>query len=558
VLKAFPQLPVFGRSLRETLAILLLLVPGDASARQPEREQVAEELRSRIEQLRTTGSIVIAGEVVAPRALLLAAYETRGFLPLWGESAAVASLARAIAGVWNDGLHPEDYHVSALRAAAGGRRDSAGAAELDILCTDALLRVGHDLRYGKTEPLGPASEPRDAWASGNAQAVEELAALVASGNVEEALASLRPRHFVYAGMRSALSELRSIQTRGGWEPVPPGPMMRRGSVDDRVPLLRARLTLEGDYERPDGDTSRVYDAALEAAVRSFQHRHGLNEDGLVDRVTLAALAVSVEDRVAQLRVNLERARWVGHELPTELVAVNIAGAKVYVIHGDSIAFETRAIVGADATRTPVFVADMRYVVLNPTWTVPMSIVGEVLGLARSDPDYLRREGMRLFDPSGKEVDAAAVDLARYTAANFPYVVRQDPGPANALGRIKLMLPNPHYVYLHDTPSRGLFTREERLFSHGCIRLEDPLGLAEVVLGEARTWNRETLETAIATRETRTIPLARPVPVFVLYWTAGADTRGTPHFYADVYGRDAAVLAALDAPANRGTPVDDLR
>jgi murein L,D-transpeptidase YcbB/YkuD len=335
-------------------------------------------------------------------------------------------------------------------------------------------------------------------------------------------------------------------------------MMRRDSIDDRVPLLRARLALEGDYTGPAEDTSRVYDAALEAAVRSFQHRHGLNEDGLVERATLAALAVPIENRIDQLRVNLERARWVAHELPTEFVAVNIAGARVYLLRGDSIAFETRAVVGADATRTPVFAADMRYVVLNPTWTVPRSIVGEILDLIRSDPEYLRREGLRLFDPSGEEVDAVAVDLTRYAAVDFPYVFRQDPGPANALGRIKLMLPNPHHVYLHDTPSRALFMREERLFSHGCIRIQDPLGLTELVLGDLETWNRETLETAIATGETRTIPLARPVPVFVLYWTAGVDVRGTPHFYADVYGRDAGVLAALDAPSDPGTRPDGPR
>jgi murein L,D-transpeptidase YcbB/YkuD len=215
-------------------------------------------------------------------------------------------------------------------------------------------------------------------------------------------------------------------------------------------------------------------------------------------------------------------------------------------------------VGADATRTPVFTADMRYVVLNPTWTVPRSIVGEVLDLARADADYLRREGMRLFDASGNEVDAAAVDLTRYTAADFPYVFRQDPGPGNALGRIKLMLPNAHHVYLHDTPSRTLFAREERLFSHGCIRIQDPLGLAELVLGEPQTWNRATLEAGIATGETRTIPLARPVPVFVLYWTAGVDAMGTPHYYADVYDRDAGVLAALDAPFDPGTRPDDPR
>jgi murein L,D-transpeptidase YcbB/YkuD len=535
-----------------SLSLLVLVTPLHLHARQHEAD-VGEELRSRIEQLRVAGSLVLDGGVVRTRPLLLAAYETRGFQPLW-TNAAVASLLRGIQGVAEDGLTPEDYHVSRLLDALRDRADPAGAAELDILSTDALLRVGHDLRFGKTEPLGPASELRDGWAAGHETAVEDFIELVASGELEDALTALRPRHFAYAGLRSALANLRRIQAEGGWEPIAAGPLLGRDSVDDRVPLLRARLALEGDYADYLGpaDTSRVYDALLEDAVRSFQHRHGLNEDGLVERATLAALAVPVEQRIDQVRVNLERARWVGHELPAdELVAVNIAGAKVYLLRGDGIAFETRAVVGADATRTPVFTAEMRYVVLNPTWTVPRSIADEILALARSDPDYLRREGMRLFDESGEEVDAATVDLGRYTAADFPYVFRQDPGPANALGRIKLMLPNPHHVYLHDTPSRALFAREARLFSHGCIRVQDPLGLAEIVLGDPR-WTRETLQAAIDTGETRTVSLARPVPVFVLYWTAGADARGTPHFYADVYGRDAAVLAALDAPSERGT------
>lgn len=531
---------------------LALMAPVAGAPRQQERAQVTEELRLRIEQLRSTGSLVVRGELIDARPLLLAVYETRGFQPLWTTDATVSSLFRGIADVWGDGLRPEDYHLPALRDAPRGRSDPAAAAELDLLCTDALLRVGHDLRLGKTEPRGPASELRDGWTTGNEMAVDQVVAVVTSGDVEAVLAALRPRHFVYDGLRSVLSELRWIQTRGGWDPIPSGPMMARDSTDDRVPLLRARLALEGDYLGPAEDTSRVYDAELEAAVRSFQHRHGLNEDGLVERATLAALAIPVEHRIDQVRVNLERARWVGHELPAEFVAVNIAGAKVYLIDQDGIAFETRAIVGADATRTPVFAADMRYVVLNPTWTVPRSIVDEVLRLATSDPGYLRREGMRLFDSSGEEVDAAAVDLTRYTPADFPYVFRQDPGPANALGRIKLMLPNPHHVYLHDTPSRALFAREERLFSHGCLRIQDPLGLAELVLGEPQTWNRETLETAIATGETKTIPLPRPIPVFVLYWTAGVDARGTPYFYADVYDRDAGVLAALDAMGDAGT------
>src|SRR5690606_2280528 len=204
---------------------------------------------------------------------------------------------------------------------------------------------------------------------------------------------------------------------------------------------------------------------------------------VVGRATLAALNVPVEQRLEQIRVNLERARWVMHELPDTYVAVNVAGAKTYLLQGDTVVFETRAIVGADYTRTPMFRAPMLYLDLNPTWTVPPGIVGEVLGLVQRDSTYLVRQRIRVLDPSGRMVDPSVIDFSRYTAADFPYLFRQDPGPANPLGEIKLMFPNEHSVYLHDTPTRGLFAAEERLLSHGCIRLEDPLALAELVIGD---------------------------------------------------------------------------
>jgi L,D-transpeptidase YcbB len=258
--------------------------------------------------------------------------------------------------------------------------------------------------------------------------------------------------------------------------------------------------------------------------------------------------VPVHARIRQVRINLERARWVTHDLADTFVAVNIAGAIAYYVRGGDVVFETRVVVGSTSTRTPVFSAPLRYIDLNPTWTVPPGIVGEVLVSIRRDPGYLQRNGMRVLDRSGRALEPTRIDFSRYTARTFPYVFRQDPGPANALGRIKFMFPNPHNVYLHDTPARQLFDLEERLFSHGCIRVRDPLRLAELLLADTGAWSHVALEAAIATGRTRTITLPRPVPVLVLYWTASADLHGELHFYRDVYGRDAAVLAALDGPA----------
>jgi len=529
---------------------VFLLAPLGLTAQSSDGFDVAEELRGRVERLRADGMLRIGDEIVWSSDLLLALYEGRAYEPLWRRSD-VESLRRAVSEAAMDGLYPEDYRLSALARAAGAT-DPVGVAERDLLSTDALIALAHDLRYGRTMPQGPA-DARVGWPAGDPGAARELAELVSSGRVRSALDELRPDHFAYTGLVRALARLRWIEIFGGWPEIDGGGTLRPDSVDDRVPALRARLALEGDLVGPADGTSRLYDRDLEAAVRSFQRRHGLAEDGLVGGSTLAALNVPVEERIRQIRVNLDRVRWVAHTLPDTFVSVSIPAARVQLIRGSAVAFETRAIVGRRDDPTPAFAAEMRWVDLNPTWTVPPGIVGEVLALQRADSSYLRRLGMRLLDAAGEEVDPSTVDLSM-EAADFPYVIRQDPGPLNALGRIKLMLPNQYHVYLHDTPERALFARETRLFSHGCVRIEDPVGLAELVLGDPRRWNRETLGAAIAEGATRTLVLARPVPVFVLYWTAAADPNGTVRFLQDVYGRDAAVLASLDSGPESGTPV----
>jgi murein L,D-transpeptidase YcbB/YkuD len=368
--------------------------------------------------------------------------------------------------------------------------------------------------------------------------------VIRGGQIHDALGALRPQHFVYKGLAQALADLRKVEQAGGWPRIPEGPAMRRDSADARAPLLRRRLRVSGDLTAEVGADSVVFDALLQEAVRKFQHRHGLNDDGVVGRATLAEMNVPVETRIEQLRINLERARWVTHGLPDTFVAVNVAGARVYFVRAGQVVFESRAIVGKSYTRTPVFSAPMRYIDLNPTWTVPPGIVGEVLARVKKEPGYLQKEGMRVLD-GGRPVDPTGIDFSSYSARTFPYVFRQEAGPANPLGHIKFVFPNEHNVYLHDTPSRSLFEREERLFSHGCIRVENPLRLAELVLGDPVLWSRARIEATIATGETRTIRLERPLPVLILYWTASTDLDGELHFYRDVYERDAELLAALN-------------
>jgi murein L,D-transpeptidase YcbB/YkuD len=541
-------------SLRRSVLILLVTLGAlSAADAAPQEPAVAREIARRLDELNGNESITLGTENVPRSRVLLDLYEHRSFRPLWSNRERASELLAIIRRVRYDGLDPEDYHRSTLEGAPEGITSPWQAADLDVLRTDALIRLAHDLRFGKLE--APEPEPRLDLSRPllGTNAVADLQSILSAERLDEAVRALRPTHFVYEGLVQALAELRRVQASGGWTPIPPGPPMRRDSVDERVPLLKDRLALEGDLPIAATGPSLLFDEILENAVRSYQHRHGLNEDGVVGRSTLRELNVKVGHRIDQVRVNLERARWITRDLPDSFVVVNIAGAKVYVVRDGAVVFETRAVVGRAYTRTPVFRSTIQHVELNPTWTVPTSIVGEVLAEARNDSTYLARQGFRVLDNVGNEVDATDIDFSSYSGSGFPWTLRQDPGPLNPLGHLKFVFPNPHNVYLHDTSSRDLFAREERLFSHGCIRVQDPIGLAELLLDNPAQWSRSQLQEAIAMGETLTVPLARPVAVMIQYWTASADEKGTLHFYPDVYGRDPAVLSGLGPDQDRSAP-----
>jgi len=316
-------------------------------------------------------------------------------------------------------------------------------------------------------------------------------------------------------------------------------------------VLRARLGVEGYLPQEESTATDRFDAALQDAVRRFQRAHGLIPDGEVGHDTFAALNVPADARARQIVVNLERWRWLPRDLGRHYIAVDVAGFRLTVVENGEEVMGMRVVVGRNTRSTPAFDGTMTHLIVNPYWHVPRSIaVKDKLALIRKDPHYLEREGMVLFHREGGEmrrIDPAAVDWSLVTEKNFDYLIRQEPGPKNALGRIKFMFPNSWDVYLHDTPSQELFTKRARAFSSGCIRIAKPMDLAEHLLREDPRWPRDKIAAAIDAGKPRAIFLRKPLPVYLVYWTALAKEDGTVEFRHDLYARDAAVDGALRAP-----------
>jgi murein L,D-transpeptidase YcbB/YkuD len=512
-------------------------------------QEVDELIRAHVEELRATGALTIDGTAIASRHMIPRVYEAREFTPTWTSAEQIAGLLELVEESNLEGLDPVDYNVDAVRAAhaafeSGAALASAERAGFDIILTDSLIRLGYHLRYGKVDPV----ELDPVWNLTRALVSEDPARTIQEAidapSMREFARDVIPRNEFYLNLKSALAEYRVLAAAGGWPSVPAGPTLAPGMSDARVPALRARLDVTRDLDAVAiGAEDEVYDGATVEGVRRFQARHGLEQDGAVGPATLAALNVPVEARIEQMRVNLERARWVLGDLGDDYLVVNIAGFRLYVVRNDEIVWTTRVQVGQPYRRTPVFVATLSYLVFNPTWTVPPTILRrDILPAVRNDVAYLASRNIDVIDDGGMVVDPTAID---WSGSTFPYQFVQRPGPNNALGRVKFMFPNEHFVYLHDTPSRDLFDRESRAFSSGCIRVEDPLELARLLL--RRDWDQDRIDGILAAGRTQTVTLDDPITLLLLYWTAEVDADQRVVFHADVYARDANVGAALAAP-----------
>jgi murein L,D-transpeptidase YcbB/YkuD len=506
-------------------------------------------LQKRVAGIVATPGTSVAGETLLERDAVVAFYQGRKNQPAWDLGQGAASIRDAIAGIAQDGLTPADYHLARIDSLIAQRKGAGGAdkdSDLELLLTDAVAAMIDHVRYGRVLPK--VLDPR--WnvdsRTGAPPLAEAVARVAQASSPADGLEKEKLDHFIYRGLKDELARLETVAQSGGWRTIPAGRPIVAGARDARVAVVRARLAATGELQEDKAGAadSSVYDADLAAAVKRFQERHRLDGDGKLDAGTLDAMNVPVEDRIAQVKVNLERSRWVLPGLEGDFLLVNLPAFKAYLIRGNKNVWETRTQIGKEARQTPSFRSDMKFVIFNPTWTVPSTILKEdVLAAAGGPQAALAHKRLKVYDHAGKEVDPASVDWKSADAASFPYTLRQDAGPDNALGRVKFMFPNSYDIYLHDTPSRELFAAERRTFSSGCIRIADPLGLAHVLLSD-QGYDQAKVDETIAAGKTLQVNLTAPLPVLIVYWTVSVGASGEIHYAPDVYDRDAPVLAAL--------------
>ena len=529
-----------GRQLQIFVTALLVLAlpavadaaPGDAS----------ESLRSFLEGLDAGDTPAIAGRTFNEPELLARVYRSRNSQPIWLDGAPLSreteNLLAAIGESVGHGFAAERYHrstIERLRLA----RDRTSRMALELLLTDAFLSQA--LHRGRGAVFPPNLDTD--WQLPQAE-IDAAAFLLETArtrrNVSKVLANLWPTSPEYARLVERRAEIAAsgdvftVQIAGG-------KLLKPGQSDERIVLLKQRLMGPGDY-------SALYDDDLRREVVAYQRAAGLEPDGIVGDNTLEVLNATRVSWLDRIDANLERWRWLPRATPDTYIRVNIAAFTLRAIEDGKTTLAMNVIVGRPYRRTPVFTETIKYIVFNPYWNVPYSIATQdKLPLLQANASAEAGKGFEA-KPQGSDrfVPVDSINWSGVTRRNFNYLLRQKPGPANALGQMKFMLPNPHAVYLHDTPSRELFSKQERTFSSGCVRLERPRDLATWLLTRDRNPESARIDTLLKSPDTTTVYLKTPVPVYIVYFTAFVADDGDVALRRDVYGRDTVLIEALRA------------
>ena len=496
---------------------------------------------------------VVDGTIICNPDIITQLYEKSEKLlsVIWKSRENLDQMLFVLHNVYREGLNPEDYHLSAIEKLANkiilsDKAEFVDIGKLELLLTDAFFLLSAHLAVGKTD----AERIDPQWkASRRALTIDWgkfIDSTLQNNHIIENFQKLTPGHREYSNLKKALAEYHQIQEKGGWGRFSTIlPKLEKGMYTQDIALLRNRLAITQWYIEDTIDDKFLFDQSLHEQVMLFQLRNGIAADGVVGKATIEAMNIPVEDRIATIEANLERWRWLSDDLGESYIKVNIANFELQVIEKDDMVFKTEAIVGLNSRETPVFSSIMTYLVLNPDWTVPPTILNtDIIPSVINNPGYLAEKNLKILRIDGTEVDPSTIDWINIVTAGFPYRIHQEPGPGNALGRVKFMFPNKFSVYIHDTPNHNLFGRTDRSLSSGCIRVNNPLALAAWLMKDSPAWTPAQIKNVIDEGKERTVNLAKPIQVHIVYLTAWASDEGLAYFRKDIYNRDQPLMAAL--------------
>ena len=503
---------------------------------------LSQESQGKDDFLRTSLELTLA-EIYQADHPISSFYIDRNFEPFWiGNEKKLDSLTSFIAEAELHGLPLSRYPLGELNQAIF-ESDPYQKAKLELMATEAFLLFSQDISGGILNPniidkninLVPQRKDADVL----------LAFLSDSIDITLFFRNLLPKSNEYESLRNELRNLKEVLLNGSWgDLVPTDAVLALGMTHDNVPFLRKRLNEMGYpvYEV----NSRLFDEALNDSVKRFQEYHGLNPDGVFGKRSIEAINVPPKTRLMQVLVNLERMRWNNQDRGTEYVLVNQPNFHAYFKSGNEKVWQSRVVIGLPSNQTAEFNDTMTHMVVNPTWHVPKSIaVDEYLPLIQSDPNFLTDNEMVLMvRGTDTIIDSSLIDMQAFTPDNFPFLIKQIPSNINALGLVKFMFPNKFSIYMHDTPMKDLFFKDERTFSHGCIRLQEPFQFAYSLLRDQEVDPESKFQEVLEKAEETYINLSRKIPVYITYRTAFFDEFGQIHYRADIYGRDALVYMAL--------------
>jgi len=456
------------------------------------------------------------GKVTIDWRRVRAFYTRRSFQPVWGDFTSAQDVRETLNNAGAEGLSARDYAADSIQPPSDPDPDKR--ARYDLLLTNSLLRYAHYVRQGRVAPDQVYNDVDYKVKVSDESA--ELDNALRDGHVDEFLKSLPPQQDGYRALRDLLGRYRQIAANGGWPKLQADQIaFRRG--DPLYAQLKQRLAAEDSSITP-----ASHGAAVRQALLRFQRAHGLNATGAADHDTIAELNADLGTRIAQIEANMERWRWLPRSFEQRYVEVNVPAAYMNFVDSGRVILSSRVVVGREKDPTPLLRADATSITINPVWHIPQKIARkEILPKLKYNPHYLRANDIKIVNRSTMQM-------------------KQLPGPKNALGSIKIEMPNRFNVYLHDTPGQSVFSKNLRDESHGCMRVEQILPLASIALTGNAGDAIEQLSNAIDTGDTQQVPLPSPLPIYVVYWTVTVASDGSPQFWPDIYGRDQQLIAAL--------------